>query len=84
MDRLSLILSLVSGSLITGALVITVLTLGYYNWWAIGGAVVVGFALAWPSAYLVSRRIKNNDPEWSPHRDPFEHGPIPRPGRKEV
>ncbi len=84
MDRLSIILSLLSGALITGTLVTTAFTMGYYSWWVIGAAAVIGFLMAWPSAYYVSRLIKNNDPQWSPHRDPFEHGPIPRPGDREV
>lgn len=84
MDRLSLFLSLMSGSAITGALVVTVMSLGWYNWWAIGGAAAVGFILAWPSAFLVSRRIKAQDPEWEPPHNPYRHAPIPPKDAKEV
>ncbi|MFP4273447.1 MAG: hypothetical protein ACLFRU_00330 [Paracoccaceae bacterium] len=84
MDRLSLYLSLASGSAITGALVIAVLSLGYYNWWAIGIAAFVGFALAWPSAYLISRRIKAQDPEWNPEDEPGDYGTIPPRDAPEV
>lgn len=61
MDRLSIILSLLSGALITGTLVTTAFTMGYYSWWVIGAAAIIGFVMAWPSAYYVSRLIKNND-----------------------
>ncbi|MFP7671934.1 hypothetical protein ACG74X_01125 [Marivita sp. S0852] len=84
MDRLSIILTLMSGALITGALVITVFTLGYYNWWTIGGSAIIGFLLAWPSAFLVSQRIKRRDPEWSPDRDASDAAPVPKPGAKEI
>ncbi|WP_439521380.1 hypothetical protein [Marivita sp.] len=84
MDRLSILLSLLSGALITGTLVTAAFSMGYYNWWVIGGAAIIGWLTAWPSAYFVSRLIKDNDPEWSPHRDPMEHGPIPRLNAKEV
>jgi hypothetical protein len=64
MDRLSIFLTLMSGAMITGALVITAFSLGYYTVWAIAPAALIGFALAWPSAYLVSRRIKRRDRAW--------------------
>ncbi|WP_299791159.1 hypothetical protein [uncultured Marivita sp.] len=84
MDRLSIILSLLSGALITGTLVITAFSIGYYNWWVIGGSAIVGWLMAWPSAYYVSRLIKNNDPEWRTQRNPMKNGPIPKPNAKEV
>ncbi|WP_292289276.1 hypothetical protein [Marivita sp.] len=84
MDRLSIILSLLSGALISGFLVTTAFSMGYYNWWVIGGAVAVGMLMAWPSAYYVSRLIKNQDPHWSPDRERMEYGTIPRRNAKEV
>ena len=84
MDRLSLFLSMMSGAAITGALAVTVMSLGYYNWWAIGGAAVVGFAMAWPSAYFISRRIKAQDGNWEPPHDPKRHAPIPPRNAREV
>lgn len=84
MDRLSIILSLLSGALITGTLVTTALSMGYYNWWVIGGAAIIGFLMAWPSAYYVSRLIKNRDSAWSPDRSPKEYGAIPERNAKEV
>lgn len=84
MDRLSIILSLLSGALITGTLVTTALSMGYYNWWVFGGSAVIGFSMAWPSAYYVSRLIKNRDSAWEPDRSPKDHGPIPRRNAKEV
>ncbi len=84
MDRLSIILSLMSGALITGALVITAFTLGYYNWWVIGGSAIIGWLMAWPSAYLVSRRIKTRDSEWSSDRTGTDGIAVPRLGAKEV
>ena len=75
MDRLSFYLTLATGPMTVGALVITVLTLGYYSWPAIGGVA------AWPLAYVISRRIKRRDPN-------FDHtragGLVPRPSQPEV
>ncbi|WP_425091197.1 hypothetical protein [Tropicimonas sp. S265A] len=68
MDRLSIFRTLMSGAMITGALVITLFSLGYYSAWGIAISALVGFVLAWPSAYLVSRRIKRRDPEWDETR----------------
>ena len=77
MDRLSIFLTLATGSVITGGLVTGVLALGLYNWVAIGAAAVVGFLTAWPSAFIVSRRIKRRDPEFNEADDPLRYGPIP-------
>ncbi|MEX5730026.1 membrane associated rhomboid family serine protease [Rhodovulum iodosum] len=84
MDRLSLVLTLAVGALVTGGFVIAVLAMGYYNWAAIGGAAAAGFLLSWPGAYMVSRRIKRRDPEWDHRRAERAKGPIPRPGAPEV
>jgi VIT1/CCC1 family predicted Fe2+/Mn2+ transporter len=64
MDRLSIIISLMSGAAITGALAITAFSLGYYEWWAVLLSAFLGFAMAWPSGYYISRLIKRNDPQW--------------------
>jgi hypothetical protein len=64
MDRLSIVLSLIVGSALTGTLVIVVLTLGWYSWLAIGGATAVGFLATWPVSYVLSRRIKRQDMGW--------------------
>lgn len=37
MDRLSIVLTLIVGSALTGGLIIAVLALGWYSWLAIGG-----------------------------------------------
>ena len=84
MDRLSLYLSLMSGALITGSLAILFFSLGWYNWWAVGAAAIIGWAMAWPSAYLVSRRIKKADALWDPPHDPARHAPIPPRDAPEV
>ena len=84
MDRLSIFLTLMSGAFITGTLIIIAFTLGYYNWWAIGGAAIIGFATAWPSAYIVSRRIKRQDPNWDETRVDKVEGVVPDPSKKEV
>lgn len=64
MDRLSIFLTLAVGAAITGTLVILVLILGWYSWPAIVVAALVGFLLTWPASYLISRRIKRQDPNW--------------------
>ena len=64
MDRLSIVLTFMTGSVIVGSLVIIVLSLGYYMWEAIAAAVAVGLILTWPAAYAISRLIKRDDPGW--------------------
>lgn len=84
MDRLSIILTLIVGSMVTGALITAVMTIGWYSWPAIGGAAAVGFALSWPASYLISRRIKRNDKGWDDTKVDKLDGIIPTPGAPEV
>ena len=64
MDRLSIFLKFMTGSVLVGGLVIAVLSMGYYAWQPIAGAVAAGLILTWPAAYIVSRLIKRDDPGW--------------------
>lgn len=84
MDRLSIVLTLAVGSALTGVLIITVLSLGWYSWPAIGGAAAVGFVATWPASYLLSRRIKRQDPHWDETRADRIDGVIPAPSAPEV
>lgn len=83
MDRLSFFLTLMTGAVLVGGLVIIVLALGWYNWVAIGVAAVIGFVLSWPVAYLISRRMKRADPDWDETRAKKTDA-VPRPGEPEV
>ncbi len=82
MDRLSVFLTLMTGAVLTGGLAITFFTFGYYTWQAIAISAAVGFLLAWPAAYLVSRRIKRKDPEFD-HTKRHDYT-IPDPNAREV
>lgn len=84
MKRLSFYLALLSWTLVSGALIIAAFSMGYYTWWVIAIAVVAGFLIAWPSARLVARRIKENDPEWSVHRDAPRTDPVSRASEHKV
>lgn len=84
MDRLSIFLTLIVGSVVTGVLVIAVLSVGWYTWPAIGSAAAVGFLLTWPLSFLVSRRIKRQDPQWDDTRIDRVEGVIPDPAAPEV
>jgi hypothetical protein len=64
MDRLSIVLTLMTGSVLVGSFVIAVLSLGLYDWVPIAAAVAAGLILTWPAAYAVSRWIKHSDPAW--------------------
>lgn len=64
MDRLSIILTLLTGAVLTGGVITTFFTLGIYNWTAVVIAVAVGWGLSWPAAYLISRYVKRNDPDF--------------------
>ncbi|SHM06984.1 hypothetical protein SAMN05443432_104311 [Roseovarius litoreus] len=83
MDRLSLFLTLATGPVTTGGLVIAAMSMGYYGWPVIGTAAAIGFLLAWPAAYLVSRRIKRHDPDFD-HTRENRTGVIPDPQAPEV
>ena len=78
MDRLSIFLTLITGSVLVGGLVTIVLAMGYYAWTPIAVAAAVGMFLTWPAAYAISRLIKRNDPHWSLRR-----GEPKKPGREE-
>lgn len=84
MDRLSIILTLMVGAVVTGALVTTVLSLGWYSWPAIGSATVLGFSVTWPASYLISRRIKRQDPNWDETKVDSVDGIVPVPAAPEV
>lgn len=85
MDRLSIVLTFFTGSVITGGLAILFMTLGWYAWWAFVIAFVAGFGLSWPVAYPISRRIKRRDPNWDESKvDRVEKKAIPDPDAKEV
>jgi putative flippase GtrA len=82
MDRLSILLTLATGAVTTGVLVITVLSLGWVAWGPILAAAAIGFVLAWPVAYWISRRIKRQDPNFDHRRQPASL--VPDPDEREV
>lgn len=84
MDRLSIVLTLAVGSVVTGTLIIGVLSMGWYTWPAIAGAAAVGFVLTWPASYGLSRRIKRQDPDWDETRIDQVEGVMPDPAGREV
>lgn len=84
MDRLSIFLTLAVGAMVTGGLIIVVLSLGWYSWPAIGGAAILGLFLTWPVSYAISRRIKLQDPGWDSTKVDRVEGVIPDPDAPEV
>lgn len=84
MDRLSIFLTIIVGAMITGGLVVIVLSLGWYSWPAIGGAAALGVVLTWPASYAISRRIKRQDPNWDATKVDRVDGLIPDAAAPEV
>ncbi|MCE6970310.1 hypothetical protein [Cereibacter sphaeroides] len=84
MDRLSIILTLMTGAVITGGSVILFFTIGWYGWAPIAVAVLAGLLLSWPVAWLISRRIKRKDPQWDETAVERVPSPIPKPDAPEV
>lgn len=84
MDRLSIILTLAVGSVTMGTLIIFVLSMSWYSWLAIGGAAGIGFLVTWPISYLISRRIKRQDPNWDETEGKRVKGAIPDSTTPEV
>lgn len=83
MDRLSIILTLMTGAVLTGGLVVIAFTFGLYGWPAILGAAIIGFGASWPVALMISRRIKRQDAGWDETRIKRTDS-VPRPGSPEV
>ncbi|AHM05141.1 hypothetical protein roselon_02843 [Roseibacterium elongatum DSM 19469] len=83
MDRLSIVLTLMTGAVLTGSLTVAAFSLGYYGWPAVIFAAVVGFIASWPVAYLISRWIKRSDPAWT-DRKPQQSRIVPDPDAPEV
>ena len=73
-----------TGAVLTGGLVIAAFSLGWYGWPAVIGAAVIEFGASWPSAYLISRRIKRQDPGWDETRVDRVDGKVPDPDAPEV
>ena len=82
MDRLSIFLTLMTGAVIAGGFLVAAFTLGYYSWPVILVLGAIGFGLAWPTGYLVSRWIKRWDPNFDHTR--VKPGAIPDPNSREV
>jgi len=84
MNRLSIFLTLAVGSVVTGTLIVIVMTLGWYSWSAIGGAAAVGVLSTWPLSYVLSRRIKRQDPGWDETKVDKVQSVVPEPSAPEV
>lgn len=83
MDRLSYVLILATGPVLAGGLIIAVMSLGLYGWVYILPAGIIGWLLAWPAGYLISRRIKRQDPEFD-HTKETGDGLLPDPSAPEA
>lgn len=85
MDRLSILLTLMVGAVTTGVPVIAVLAMGFYTWQVIVPTALVGFfVLAWPASYWVSRKIKEQDPNWDESKVEKYRSPLPDSDAPEV
>jgi hypothetical protein len=84
MDRLSIYLTLIVGPVVTGGLIVLVMSMGWISWLAIGGAAALGFVATWPISYVISRHIKRDDPKWDETKADRINGLIPDPSAPEV
>lgn len=69
MFRLRHVILLMTNAVLVGGLLVVVLSLGWVGFLPVFGAIVLGFALSWPAAALVARRIKREDPAWNAGAD---------------
>ncbi|WP_101067647.1 hypothetical protein [Roseovarius salinarum] len=84
MDRLTYVLTLsATAPALMGGLVIVVLALGFYSWQVILAAALAGLVLSWPAGYLVSRKVKRDDPEFD-HRKGGPSAVVPDADAREV
>ncbi|AUC53208.1 hypothetical protein CDO87_08360 [Sagittula sp. P11] len=65
MDRLAYFIAHMAGASIAGAALIVFFIFGWYSWWAVVTAGIIGLVLAWPVGKLISVRIKKDDPNWN-------------------
>lgn len=84
MDRLSLVLSILTGAVVTGVLTVIALASGWYGWTPILAAAIIGFSASWPAAFAISRRIKREDPHFDHRRIDATERRLPEPGAREV
>ena len=70
MDRLSILLSIMTGAVAAGFIVVPGFAMGYPALPVIILAAIVSILVAWPTAYQISRRIKERDPNWHKHAEP--------------
>ena len=83
MDRLSLVLILATGPVIAGGFIIILTSFGLYGWVYLLPAGVVGWLLGWPAGYVISRRIKRQDPNFD-HKKGSDDGILPDPSGPEA
>lgn len=83
MDRLSLVLVLATGPVLAGGFIITVTSFGLYGWVYLLPAGVIGWLLSWPVGYVISRRIKRQDPNFD-HTNRGSEGVLPDPSAPEA
>lgn len=83
MDRLSLVLILATGPVIAGSFIIILMSFGLYGWVYLLPAGVVGWLLGWPAGYVISRRIKRQDPNFD-HTKGSNDGLLPDPSAPEA
>ena len=69
MFRLRHVILLMTNAVLVGGLLVLVLSLGWVGFLPVFGAIAIGFALSWPAAALVARRIKARDPAWNERAD---------------
>ena len=67
--RLRHVVYLMTNAVIVGALIVFVLTIGWVGFVPVFGAIILGFALAWPASILVAKSIKLEDPAWNAAKD---------------
>ncbi|WP_426036657.1 hypothetical protein [Cypionkella sp. TWP1-2-1b2] len=79
MDRVIIFATLIVGVVFAGGLVAALLRFGWYSWLAFDGAAAIGFTLTRPTSYAISRRIKQQDPNWDATKVDGTENAIPGP-----
>lgn len=69
MSRLSIFISAMAWTVVSGVIIVGGLSLGYYGWLPFISAVVIGFVIGIPIAIWIARRIKRDDDSWDEVRD---------------
>lgn len=62
MKYLTFFVHVMAGATLAGSLALVAFTAGYYEWWAIIAAAVVGYVLSLPLSWFIAKQLRYGNP----------------------